>query len=127
STLTSLAWPGLCCCSLRAAPSHASARLAPDAPHRSCCHRETKPSETAPRVPPAEAPCPCKEGQAGMSAVPAALAEPVEHSFPTSLTGGPVALLPVIALATEGGDAPGRDHSPGPPRTARDLLRAFHI
>src|SRR5437763_15564510 len=94
--LTTLAGPGLCCCSLRAAVGTHPATAAPvQAPQsgRSCCHRESGPAESAPATPQPQAPCPCKDNHDQPPAVLAAICAAAERGDFRSLDVSPLSVL----------------------------------
>jgi hypothetical protein len=126
--LTTLAGPGLCCCSLQATVTHPTA--AASVPTiRSCCHREPGPAESAPVAPPAQSPCPCKDDPTQPQAVRATGGVAAERGESRFLDDGSLPFFQSTALTMSGegiGPITPEQH-PGPFRTGRDILCAQHV
>lgn len=118
--------PKLCCCALSHAAESKPRRSAAvtEVRAKTCPHCRTteKPTESTPKDKPK---CPCKEGRT--HEVPAVVTAPASQGIdaPTGLSvAGFTDRLPVPALTAAPFTSVTRT---GPPLTADDLLRAFHL
>jgi hypothetical protein len=141
--LTTLAGPGLCCCTVmrsarEVAPALRAERRPPASPsHRGCCcHRDTAtpneplPDRGVPKPGSPGRPCPCRQGQSN----PVPLPTPSSQLAPESLAAhasqplpGPAPALPAAGLLSgEGLCTLGTAHDL-PFLTAQDVLHTLHI